>query len=55
MKNKTASYSKEAQAISIVVDSLRPEERRYIRDMVFRIAAVALESAKENGRSRARK
>jgi hypothetical protein len=40
------AHSKEAKEICTVVDSLPPESRRYLREMVFRVAAVVREKKK---------
>jgi hypothetical protein len=42
------THSKESKEICMVVDSLPPEDRKYIRDMVFRVAAVARDPKNES-------
>ena len=44
-------YYKEAQEIANVVDSLPTESRRFIRALVFRVAAVARQPATSLRRS----
>lgn len=41
----TKPHTKEARDVAKVIDSLQPDARAYIRSMVYRVAAVALDAA----------
>jgi hypothetical protein len=43
-RHSITPYSKEAQEVARVIDSLPPVSRQYLRDVVFRVATVAREN-----------